>query len=402
MSTTTTAEGHADLDRTLTEIERQLAVNDLPAPQEPLPAEPEPAPSTEDASAPDPVGGRRGWTTRRLRRSGNTRRVRRRAAEHAEAHRLLALESDPAPFQVTTDKVRTRRKAVEQAAALWRLDRDPRVLAYRDSRMRRLVLAVALTSLTLALAWSTAGVQAFAAEGAPTGSPRWWFAWLAEPFCSLALLMVVAGRAYLTTRGHPLNDRAVDRTEWVFLGLTLGMNAWPHLPGVAADFTVSSLVLHLLGPIVAVAVVRCLPRLLAAFAGLTLPGADAGAAPVTARGEGGTEAASGERNQAAATLLPTSPTPVTTTATDTTTAPAVRAAAARRTTTARRTARATVPEPKRRSPEQLAAEFDAAVASPPAGFDPTNGEAIRRTLKCGKKAATELRNRYLSESGGSD
>ncbi|MEV6621044.1 conjugal transfer protein TraI [Amycolatopsis sp. NPDC051106] len=391
MSTTTTAEGHADLDRTLTEIERQLAANDLPAPQEPQPAEPEPDPatSTEDEPAPDPVGGRRG---------GITRRVRRRAAEHAEAHRLLALESDPAPFQVTTDKVRTRRKAVEQAAALWRLDRDPRVLAYRDSRMRRLVLAVALTSLILALAWSTAGVQAFAAEGALSGSPRWWFAWLAEPFCSLALLMVVAGRAYLTTRGHPLNDRAVDRTEWVFLGLTLGMNAWPHLPGVAADFTVSGLVLHLLGPVVAVAVVRCLPRLLAAFAGLTLPGPDAGAAPVTARGEGRTEAASGEPNQAAATPLPSAPTPVTAT----TTAPVVRPAAARRTTMARRTARATVPEPKRRSPEQLAAEFDAAVANPPAGFDPTNGEAIRRTLKCGKKAATELRNRYLSESGGSD
>lgn len=405
MSTATTAEGHADLDRTLTEIERQLAANALPAALEPRPAEPDPDParSTEDESAPDPVGGRRGWLGRVRRRAGNTRRVRRRAAEHAEAHRLLALESDLAPFQVTTDKVRTRRKAVEQAAALWRLDRDPRVLAYRDSRMRRLVLAVALTSLTLALAWSTAGVQAFAAEGAPAGGPRWWFAWLAEPFCSLALLMVVAGRAYLTTRGHPLNDRAVDRTEWVFLGLTLGMNAWPHLPGVAADFTVSSLVLHLLGPIVAVAVVRCLPRLLAAFAGLTLPGADAdaGAAPVTARGEGRTEAASGEPNQAAPMPLPSSPTLTTATATDTTTAPAVRTAA-RRTTTARRTARAAIPEPKRRSPEQLAAEFDAAVANPPAGFDPANGEAIRRTLKCGKKAATELRDRYLSTSGGGD
>ncbi|MEV5718488.1 conjugal transfer protein TraI [Amycolatopsis mediterranei] len=395
MSTTTIAgDDHDDggeVGRGLAALERHLAAVAPAAPAGPAsPAEL----AAGETLAPAPQGAGHGVT----------RRVRRRVAEHAEAHQLLALETDTAPFQVTTDKVRTRRKAVEQAAALWRLDRDPRVLAYRDARVRRLVLAVALVSLTLALAWSTAGVQAFAAEGAPAGSPRWWFAWLAEPFCSLALLMVVAGRAYLTTRGHPLDDKAVDRTEWVFLGLTLGMNAWPHLPGVVADFTVSGLVLHLLGPVVAVAVVRCLPRLLAAFAGLGLhrPDAGAGAAPVAARGEGRTEAATGEATQAVATALPSSPAPVTAPPPALTSAPATRPATARRSTTARRTARATIPEPKRRSFEQLAEQFAAAVANPPAGFDPANGESIRKTLRCGKKPATELRNRYLAESAGSD
>ena len=200
-----------------------------------------------------------------------TRRVRRRVAEHAEAHQLMALETDTAPFEVTTDKVRSRRKAVEQAAALWRLDRDPRVLAYRDARVRRLVLAVALVSLTLRAGVVDGRGAGVRGRGRRGGEP--------------AVVVRVAGRAvllagaadgggrprYLTTRGQPLHDRAVDRTEWVFLGLTLGMNAWPHLPGVAAGFTVSGLVLHLLGPVVAVAVVRCLPRLLAAFAGLALP-----------------------------------------------------------------------------------------------------------------------------------
>ncbi|WP_069775541.1 conjugal transfer protein TraI [Amycolatopsis mediterranei] len=394
MSTTKIAGDDHDDDggevgRGLAALERHLAAVAPPAPAGHAAAD-----APEPPRDPEPASQRAG--------RGVTRRVRRRVAEHAEAHQLLALETDTAPFQVTTDKVRTRRKAVEQAAALWRLDRDPRVLAYRDARMRRLILAVALVSLTLALAWSTAGVQAFAAEGAAAGSPRWWFAWLAEPFCSLALLMVVSGRAYLTTRGHPLNDRAVDRTEWVFLGLTLGMNAWPHLPGVAASFTVSGLVLHLLGPVVAVAVVRCLPRLLAAFAGLALPtGADAGAAPAAARGEGRTEAATGEATQAVTTALPSSPTPVTAPPPASTSVPATRPAA-RRSTTTRRTARATIPEPKRRSFAQLAEEFAAAVADPPAGFDPSNGESIRKTLQCGKTAARELKARYLAESGGSD
>jgi hypothetical protein len=395
MSTATTAtdDGHPDLARTLTEIERQLAANDLPAPAKPEPAEPEPEPvtPTEDRPAPDPRAG----ITRRMRRRayaepGITRRVRQRAAEHAEAHQLLALETDTAPYAVTTEKVRARRKAVEQAAALWQLDRDPRVLAYRDGRVRRLVLAVALVSLTLALAWSTAGVQAFAAEGAPAGSPRWWFAWLAEPFCSLALLMVVAGRAYLTTRGQPLDDKAVNRTEWVFLGLTLGMNAWPHLPGVAPDFTVSGLVLHLLGPVVAVAVVRCLPRLLAAFAGLALPDddPDAAAAPPD-EGEGPDGTAALDLSQLG------TPTPITEQGDTHPAAPAVpvvRSVPARRKPAPRRTARVTAPA--RRTLDQLREEFKTALADRPAGFDPDNGEAIRRTLRCGKKFSVQLRDDY--------
>lgn len=79
-----------------------------------------------------------------------------------------------------------------------------------------------------------------------------------------------------------------------------------------------------------------------------------------------------------------------------------RAVPARRSPAGRRSARAVIPEPKRRSFAVLAAEFDAVVADPPAGFDPANAESIRRTLKCGKSASRELRNRYLSESGGSD
>ncbi len=70
----------------------------------------------------------------------------------------------------------------------------------------------------------------------------------------------------------------------------------------------------------------------------------------------------------------------------------------------RRGARATIPEPKRRSAEQLREEFTAAVANPPAGFDPANAESIRRTLRCGKGPATKLRDQYIADrqNGGSD
>ena len=52
------------------------------------------------------------------------------------------------------------------------------------------------------------------------------------------------------------------------------MNAWPHLPGVAERFIVSALVLHVLGPVVDV--VRAVPIILAAFAGLDHAGAGRG------------------------------------------------------------------------------------------------------------------------------
>ncbi|MET9241068.1 hypothetical protein [Nonomuraea sp. NPDC003709] len=200
--------------------------------------------------------------------TGETKRVRKLRAEVAEAHLLADLQDDDAPLLLDTPKVRKRRKAAQQASRLHALAQDPEMRAWQAARMRRLLVTAALVSLTLALAWSTAGVQHFAADGAAPWSPAWIFAWLVEPFLSLALLVVVGARAYLGTRGQPLDDPKLVRIEWLFLALTLAMNAWPYLPLVAADFSLSRLVLHVLGPIVAVAVVTALPLILAAFSGL--------------------------------------------------------------------------------------------------------------------------------------
>ncbi|GAA5045543.1 hypothetical protein HNP84_002604 [Thermocatellispora tengchongensis] len=228
-----------DISRGLADLERHVAAHAPPAP------------------SPRPVAP-----------SGDTRRVQRLRAEVAEARALAALQGDDTPFLLDTVKVRRRRKAAYEAARLHELARDPAMRAWQAARMRRLLVTVAMVSLTLALAWSTAGVQRFAADGAPAWSPGWLFAWLVEPFLSLALLVVVGARAYMGTRGQPITSPALVRIEWLFLALTLGMNAWPYLPGVAEDFSLSRLVLHILGPIVAVAIVTALPIILAAFAGL--------------------------------------------------------------------------------------------------------------------------------------
>jgi hypothetical protein len=201
---------------------------------------------------------------------GETKRVRALRAEVAEAHHLAELQRDETPLFLDTKRVRKHQRRAAEAARLHELAQDPMTRAYRVLRTRRRLIAVAMVALTLALAWSTAGVQAFAAEGAAKWTPPWVFAWFVEPFMSLALLVVVGARAYLSTLGQPIESKTLTRIERLFLGLTLGMNAWPYLPWVADKFSFSSLVLHVLGPIVAVAIVVALPIILAAFTRLDL------------------------------------------------------------------------------------------------------------------------------------
>lgn len=199
---------------------------------------------------------------------GETRRVRRLRGEVAEARQLAALHEDDTPLTVDSPKVRRRRRAAHEAERLHELAQHPAMRAWQASRMRRVLVTTALVALALALGWSTAGVQVFAADGAPAWSPAWVFAWFVEPFMSLALLTVVGAKAYMGARGQPITSEKLLWIEVLFLTLTLGMNAWPHLPGIAAHFSFSRLVLHTLGPIVAVAIVTALPIILDAFARL--------------------------------------------------------------------------------------------------------------------------------------
>jgi hypothetical protein len=246
-----------DVQRGLAELERYVAEQ---AP---------PVVPVADRVAPAPAGSAVGGV--------ESRRVQRIRAEVAEAHTLLGLLADEAPFLVDSRRARRRRRAMAQAARLHALGQDPAALAWRAARWRRNLTVLAMTALLLALGWSSAGVQHFAANGAAAGSAAWWLAWLVEPLVSLALLCVVGARAFFASRGQPLKDATLTRVEVLFLSLTVTMNVWPYLPWVAGQgYTFSGLLVHTVGPVVAVAVVRALPRVWDAFTGLAVTAAHAG------------------------------------------------------------------------------------------------------------------------------
>lgn len=190
-----------------------------------------------------------------------TRRVRELASDVAEAREIVALQDSPELVAAYSRRVlRTLRRGAE-AEKLVRLRQQPAFIALATVRARRIVTTTGLIALTIALGWSTAGVQGFAAGEAPAFSPPWWLAWGVEPFVSLALLTIVIARAFLASRGQSITAPSVRRAELLFLGATLVMNVWRYLPGVADDFRVDQLVVHMLGPIVAVCVVTVLPVL---------------------------------------------------------------------------------------------------------------------------------------------
>jgi hypothetical protein len=260
-----------DIARGLVELERHLA------------SQPPPVTNLNNGNGhPDltPQGRRPGRADRKT--SGQTRRVQRLSAQVAESHLLAELLADDTPLLIDSPKVRKQRRKATEAARLHALSRQPAQLAYTAAKARRRVNMGLTVALVLALGWSTAGVQVFAADGAPAWSPGWVFAWFVEPFMSIALLCFVGARAFFGTRHQPADDDVLSRIERLFLALTLGMNAFPYLPFVAEPFSFSRLVLHLLGPIVAYAVVTGWPRLLARFATLDhgLPGDDP-TAPLT-------------------------------------------------------------------------------------------------------------------------
>lgn len=197
--------------------------------------------------------------------AGRTRRVRRLTGDVAEAEHLVALQNSPVLIAAYSPRVlRTIRRGAE-AVKLVQLRQNPAFAALANVRARRFVTTCGLTALVIALGWSTAGVQDFAANGAPAFSAVWWFAWAVEPFVSLALLTVVIARAFLASRGQLMASPTARRVEWLFLGMTLLMNTWRHLPWVAHPFQFGQLVIHALGPIVAVCVVTVLPVLWAAI-----------------------------------------------------------------------------------------------------------------------------------------
>jgi hypothetical protein len=198
------------------------------------------------------------------------KRVARLRAAVAEARGVLALQDDPALTAADTDRVLAERRKAAEAYKLHQLGADPARKALRDNRVRRLVAIVGGGGLVGALGWSMANVQRTVVAGQHLGTSdvAWWLAFLVEPVVSVGLLLIFGVRAYIAaTRAISINDHHLRRTEISLLAITLTVNSWLYLPRVslhphlAVHFDPLQLLVHSIGPIVAVLLVTVIPVL---------------------------------------------------------------------------------------------------------------------------------------------
>ncbi len=81
---------------------------------------------------------------------------------------------------------------------------------------------MAASALCGALGWSTTGVHYTLTRHLPTRDAAWWAAWAVEPVISAVLLVVVAAKAYLASRGVTLRHRHLSVVESGALAITFG------------------------------------------------------------------------------------------------------------------------------------------------------------------------------------
>ena len=209
---------------------------------------------------------------------GHTKTVKERERELAEARRLVELQGQDVTAEVDTARVRKAKKHGAQARKLHALRQRPETLALRDARVRLWTTVMAMAAAVAALGWSTASVQQTAAHGAPAGTAASLLAYLVEPLISVGLLAVIAVQAYAAMRGATVDPgtehgRTLRSTQRWLLTLTVTLNVWPYIAPLwsGGGFDLIQVVIHLVGPIVAVRMIHSLPAMWAVIEGLQLP-----------------------------------------------------------------------------------------------------------------------------------
>lgn len=208
---------------------------------------------------------------------GRTKTVAQREQELAEARRLVELQDQDVTAEVDTKRVRKAKKHGAQARKLHSLRQRPETLALRDARVRLWTTLAAMFAAVAALGWSTASVQQTAAHGAPAGTAASLLAYLVEPLISVGLLAVIAVQAYAAMRGATVDPddehgRTLRSTQRWLLTLTVTLNVWPYVSPLwgPGEFDLIQVVVHLVGPIVAVRMIHSLPAMWAVIEGLQL------------------------------------------------------------------------------------------------------------------------------------
>jgi hypothetical protein len=228
----------------------------------------------------------------------DTKRVRELRAEVVEAHQLLALQGDATPLLVDSERVRRTRKRAAEASQLHALAQDPAARAWQAARVRLVLTAVALAALVGALGWSTTGVHHTLTRPTAERGAAWWGAWAVEPVISAVLLVVVAAKAYLATRGQVLRHRNLSMVEISALVVTLTLNIWPYTPWQIDQFDPMQLLAHAIGPLVAIGTVTIMPVIWTAFTDLDHDIVPVGATPPEYSQNGSTKDTTAERSTA--------------------------------------------------------------------------------------------------------
>ncbi|MCD2190969.1 hypothetical protein [Actinomycetospora soli] len=112
------------------------------------------------------------------------------------------------------------------------------------------------TAIGLGLVFTAVNVQAFAAAGAPVGSPGWVVAWLLDPMVSVLLLAVVRAEQ-LTARWQVPMGWQVTAVKWAAFAATYAMNSW----SAWRDGVPSSVVLHSVPPVFVLLAAEVAPAL---------------------------------------------------------------------------------------------------------------------------------------------
>ncbi|REH18062.1 hypothetical protein BCF44_13849 [Kutzneria buriramensis] len=223
------------------------AVSNVPAAQTPAPAPNSANPARR------PVG------TPVVQASGETRKVRKLRGQLAEKHAIGGLQDDQAWVEADTPQVIRERTRAAEAAKLHKLQQNPQRRALTAARWRKSVTVAVGVGLVCALGWSTANVQATVSAGAEAWSAHWLLSYLVEPFISLLLLTMFGFQAYMATNGVLVKDRAIKFAEAVFLGETLTLNIWPHVPFLASHPGLLAAMVSAIGPVSAVLAIQTVP-----------------------------------------------------------------------------------------------------------------------------------------------
>jgi len=183
-------------------------------------------PVANDTSHPGP--GQRATPT------GYTRRVRKLAAQAAEARQLRALHVQP--------DIRA-------------------VLLMRQRRNWTLFASLALFG---ALASTAVNVQRFASGDAPMWTVPWLAGWLVDPAFSVLLVGILVARGNLSAVRHKVTDAMVLLVEYGLLAAVLVMNVTPELEAVRVD--AGQVMLHALLPLLGFGAASVITRIQDRFA----------------------------------------------------------------------------------------------------------------------------------------